>query len=137
MQLVTLVTLTLALTIAAGQPAPQPGVQRFDYLVRADFFAGVAGDEARMKKAIDLCDRTLAENPNHPEALVWHGAATLVQSGQAFRKGDLAKGGELWGRGLEEMNRAAALAPDNVGVLIPRGATLLEATRNLKPDAAL
>src|SRR5437588_6704389 len=135
MQPVTLLTVMLALTVAAGQPASQPAAQRFDYLVRGDFFAGIAGDEARLNKAIDLCERTLAENPNHPEALVWHGAATLVQSGQAFRKGDLGKGGELWARGLEEMNRAVALTPDNVGVLIPRGATLLEATRNLKPDA--
>ena len=136
MQPVTLLTVMLALTVAAGQPAAQPSAQRFDYLVRGDFFAGVAGDEARLNKAIDLCERTLAENPNHPEALVWHGAATLVRSGQSFRTGDMVKGGELWGRGLEEMNRAVALAPENVGVLIPRGATLLEATRNLKPDAA-
>src|SRR5947207_15361062 len=112
-----LVTFVIALVVAAGQAAQQPPqapVQRFDYLVRGDFFAGAAGDQARLKKAIDVCERTLADNPKHAEALVWHGAALLVQSGQAFQKGDMAAGGQLWDRGLGEMNEAAALAPDNV-----------------------
>ena len=131
-----LVTFVIALVVASGQAAPQPAAQRFDYLVRADFFAGVAGDQARLKKAMDTCERTLAENPKHPEALVWHGAAMLVQSGQAFQKGDMGTGGQLWERGLKEMNDAVALAPDDVGVLIPRAATLFEATRNMQPAMA-
>ena len=70
---IALVTLVSGPALAAGQnPSP---VQRFDYLVRADFFAGVAGDEARLAKAIDRCERALEVNPKHPEALVWHGAA--------------------------------------------------------------
>ena len=43
-------------------------------------------------------------------------------------------GGELWQRGMEEMDKAVALEPDNVGVRIPRGALLLQATRNMPPD---
>lgn len=115
---------------------PQPEAQRFDYLVRADFFAGIAGNEARLKKAMDLCETTLGENPKHAEALVWHGAGILFQSGRAFQAGDFGKGGTLWERGLKEMNDAVALEPNNVGVLIPRGATLLMATRNLQPAQA-
>jgi hypothetical protein len=114
--------------------AATPPAQRFDYQVRADFFAGVAGDEARLQKAMDLCERTLAGNPKHPEALVWHGASLLVKSGRAFGAGDMAQGGALWSRGLKEMDDAVSLAPDNVGVLIPRSATLLEATRTM-PEA--
>jgi tetratricopeptide (TPR) repeat protein len=134
----TLFTWIAAVALTAAQAAAQPGTkpQRFDYLVRADFFAGIAGDEARLKKVIDFCERTLAENPNHAEALVWHGAGLLVQAGQAFQKGDAATGGPLYGRGLKEMNDAVALAPDNPGVLIPRAATLLEATRGMPPDMA-
>jgi tetratricopeptide (TPR) repeat protein len=134
--------LGLVLTLPARQAAQPPEQRlqapavRFDYLVRADFLAGVAGDEARLQKAIDLCERTLADNPRHPEALVWHGAAALVQSGRAFQRGDLGAGGQLWERGLREMNDAVALAPDNVGVLIPRAAVLLEATRGMKPEMA-
>jgi tetratricopeptide (TPR) repeat protein len=129
------ITFLIAAVVMAQAAAPA-AEQRFDYVVRADFFAGVAGDETRLKRAMDTCERTLAGNPKHPEALVWHGAGLLVQSGQAFQKGDMGTGGQLWQRGLAEMNEAAALAPDNPGVLIPRAATLFEATRNMPPAAA-
>src|SRR5438094_10630976 len=95
---------TLVLTAAQVPATQQP--RRFDYQVRADFFAGVAGDEARLAKVIELCERTLAENPKHAEALVWHGASVFVRAGQAFQKGDMAVGGQLFDRALKEMNDA-------------------------------
>src|SRR5438067_2128682 len=98
---------TLVLTAAQVPATQQP--QRFDYQVRADFFAGVAGDEARMNEAMDLCERTLAENPKHAEAMVWHGAGAFVRAGQAFQKGDMAAGGQLFGRAMKEMNDAVAI----------------------------
>jgi tetratricopeptide (TPR) repeat protein len=131
--------LLVGVVLAGVQAAPLASgarADRFDYLVRADFFAGVAGNEARLKKAIDLCEQTLAENPKHAEAMVWHGAATLVLAGQAFQKGDMATGGPMFERAMKEMNDAAALAPDNPGVLIPRAAVLFEATRGMPPDMA-
>ena len=129
--------LWLMTAILTGSPAQQPTAnQRFDYLVRADFFAGVAGDEARLTRAMELCERTLADNSKHPEAMVWHGAGLLVRAGQAFQKGDMATGGPLFDRGITAMNEAVALAPDNPGVLIPRAATLFEATRGMPPDMA-
>ena len=60
----------------------------------------------------------------------------MFRSGQAFQSDDTATGMELFGRGLGEMNRAVALAPDRVGVRIPRGATLLESTRFMPPGQA-
>lgn len=123
----------IALVLSAAQPAPS---QRFDYLVRGDFFAGMAGDEARLQRAKATCEEALAANPKHAEAHVWHGAIVLFEGGQAFRKGDMATGGQLFGRGLQEMNDAVSLAPDNPGVLIPRAAVLLEATRTMPPDQA-
>lgn len=128
--------LLLAMVAALGQAPSAQTPARFDNLIREDFFAGVAGDEVRLQKAMDLCERRLAENPNHPEALVWHGAGVLVRSGRAFRAGDFARGGDLFMTGLDEMNRAVELAPDNIGVLIPRGATLFEATRTMPGDQA-
>jgi tetratricopeptide (TPR) repeat protein len=122
----------LALAVMAAQGLPQTP-QRFDYLVRDDFFAGVAGDDARLQRVMDFCERTLADNPQHAEAMVWHGAALLVKSGRAFTKGDFNEGGPLFSKGLNEMNDAVTLAPDNPGVLIPRAATLLEATRGMPP----
>ena len=131
----TFITWLIALVLTSALQAA-PAVQRFDYLVRADFFAGAAGDEARLANVFELTERTLAENPRHAEAMVWHGVAQLVRAGRAFQKGDLAAGGALFEKGLKEMSDAAALAPDNPGVLIPRGAVLLEATRTMPPDAA-
>jgi tetratricopeptide (TPR) repeat protein len=126
----------LMTAILTGSAQQQPANQRFDYLVRADFFAGAAGDEARLTQAMELCERTLADNPRHPEAMVWHGAGLLVRAGQAFQKGDMATGGPLFDGGIKEMSEAVALAPDNPGVLIPRAATLFEATRRMPSEMA-
>ena len=136
MTTLSILALLLAAAAQSAQPSPAPAPPRFDYLIRADFFAGAAGDEARLAKAMDLCERTLAENPKHAPAMVWHGAGLLVRSGQAFSKGDQATGGQLFGRGLKEMDDALALAPDNPGVLIPRAAVLFEATRGMPAEMA-
>jgi len=124
-----------AVAFAAAQEAPARP-QRFDYLVRADFFAGAAGDEARLARVMAVCEEAIAKNPNHAEAHVWHGAGLLVHAGQAFQKGDTTAGGPLFDEGLEEMDGAMALAPDNPGVLIPRAAVLFEATRAMPPALA-
>lgn len=105
--------------------------ERFDLVVRTDFFAGFAGDQARLAKGMETCERMLATTPDHAEALVWHGSGLAFNAGMAFQKGDMQTGGELWQRGMAEMNKAAALEPDNVGVRIPRGALLLQATQNM------
>jgi tetratricopeptide (TPR) repeat protein len=114
----------------------QPGAapkERFDFAVRGDFFAGFAGDAERFARAMARCDQELAKNPSHPEALVWRGAGLMFQAGQAFQGGDVPTGMDLWQRGLGEMNRAVALAPDDVAVRIPRGATLFEVSRQTPP----
>ena len=117
----------IALLAGLGQEPAQPGV-RFDYAVRADFFAGFAGDAGRLTRGMETCERVLASNPQHAEALVWHGSGLVFGAGKAFSAGDGARRRELWDRGLKEMNDAAALAPENVGVLIPQGATLFQAS---------
>ena len=106
---------------------------RFDYLVRNDFFAGFSGDATALERGMKACEQILAQNPKHAEALVWHGGGLFYMSGQMFRKGDPNKGMELYARGLQEMDDAVALAPTNVGVLIPRGATLLTGSRFMPP----
>ncbi len=101
---------------------------RFDYKVRDYFFAGFAGNPASLEKGMKICEDILAADPKHAEALVWHGAGLFYQAGQAFQKADQEKGMELWQRGLKEMDDAAELAPENLGVRIPRGAVLLTAS---------
>ena len=127
----TFVISTLTLT---GQTKPTRTEPRFDELVRADFFAGVAGDAAALDRAMRLIESTLADDPGRPDVLVWHGSGLVLRAGQAAEKGDAATSDTLLERGLQEMNEAVGLEPDNVAVLIPRGATLLELSRSM-PDA--
>jgi tetratricopeptide (TPR) repeat protein len=115
---------------------PQAPRERLELKVRADFFAGMAGDDAAFARAMKVCDDALAANADDAEALVWRGAGHLFESGMAYRKGDVATGGTLWGRGLGEMDRAVALDPDDLGVRIPRGAALLGAAPHI-PDPAV
>ena len=118
--------LTAVVLLAAGLLSSQ---ERFDLKVRNYFFAGFAGDTASLEKGMKICEDILAAEPKHPEALVWHGSGLFFQSGQAFQKADQQRGAELWQRGLKEMDLAVELAPDNIGVRIPRGAVLLTASR--------
>lgn len=101
---------------------------RFDHKVRNDFFAGFGGNHEAFARGMKVAAETIAENPNHAEALVWHGAGLYFQAGMAFQSGDSNKGMEFYRKGMGQMDKAVELAPDNIGVRIPRGAALLAAT---------
>src|SRR5256885_11247124 len=101
--------------------------KRFDYLIRDNMFAGFGGDTVSFRKAVQLCEDTLRVNPNHSQALVWHGSAIWFLSGKAFQAGDFQRGMKLSDSGMTEMDRAVELDPDNVAVRIPRGASILAA----------
>jgi tetratricopeptide (TPR) repeat protein len=107
--------------------------QRFDDVIRADFFAGMSGDVARFDRAMQVCEEALASNRRNPPALVWHGAGLLVRSGAAFRAGRVDEGLELRARAMQEMSDAVAMAPDDIQVLIPRAAILVSSAR-FSPD---
>jgi len=99
--------------------------QRFDNLVRTDFFAGYRGDAARLARGMETCEKALAADPTNAAALVWHGGGLYYRSGQKFRAGDVQGGITLQARGLKEMDDAVAMRPDDLQTLIPRGAILL------------
>jgi len=109
---------------------------RFDFKVRNYFFAGLAGDTASLQKGMKICEQILANDPKQPEALVWHGMGLVGQSREAFQKGDQQNGADLWQRGLDEMDQAATVAPNDLGVRIVRGAVLLVASQYLPEEAA-
>jgi len=103
----------LALTAAAQAP--------FDYFaIQRDVFAGFAGDASALARALAACEQVLAENPDHPQALVWHGVASLAAARQRPEQR-----AELRQRALAEMDRAVTLKPDDPGVRIPRGSILI------------
>ena len=129
-------TKLIAIVAAAGC-AIVTGQDRFDLKVRNYFFAGVAGNTTALEKGMKMCEEALAADPKNAEALVWHGSGRFIQSRGFFQKGDQQHGQEMWTQGLKEMDEAVALAPDDVGTRIPRGATLLTASRYLpSPEMA-
>lgn len=110
---------------------------RFDYKVRNDFFAGFSGDNEAFARAMKTAEEVIAANPGQEaEALAWHGSGLLVMAGQKFQQGDAQSGGEMWMKGNAEMDRAGKIAPDSVGVLVPRAAVWFAASRNLPKERA-
>jgi hypothetical protein len=107
--------------------------QRFDFKVREDMFAGMDGDTAAFDRAMKLIDDTLKADPNHAEALVWRGDGRLFMAGQAFQRGAIAEGQTLAAQATADMDRAVALAPDDIAVRIPRAAALLPFARGMRP----
>ena len=106
--------------------------QRFDFKVREDMFAGMDGDKEAFDRAMKLIDDTLAAQPDHAEALVWRGDGRLFLAGEAFRRGAVAEGQKLAAEAMAYMDRAVALAPDNIGVRVPRAAGLMPYARGLR-----
>jgi tetratricopeptide (TPR) repeat protein len=127
------IALLFAAAIVLGQT--QKSEERFDNIVRDDFFAGIGGDNVRFERAMKTCEDALAKNPKNAGALVWHGSGLYVESGIAFRKGDTATGQELNARGLKEMADAIALEPESVQTRIPRAAILISSARYIDNDA--
>lgn len=116
--------------VALAQDTPA----RFDHQVRNDYFAAFTGDKEALARGLAKTGEVLAANPNHAEALVWHGSGLFFQSGQAFQAGDAQKGMQLFGKGQGMMDQAIALEPGNIGVRAPRGAVLLQGTFGM-PEA--
>jgi hypothetical protein len=98
---------------------------RFDLIVRDDFFAGMFGDTARLDKGMRYTEEVLRRNPRHAQALVWHGGGLVTRAGNAWTAGNDALGRRLWKQGTAEMDRARALAPKDIGVKIGRSALLI------------
>jgi len=121
-RLVCAVVLTWA-SLLAQKPAGQP--ERFDLLVRDDFFAGMFGDETRLDRGMKYCEDILAKNPNHAQALVWHGGGLVTRASSVYARGETAAGDRMWQQGMAEINRARELAPDDMGVKIGRSALII------------
>ena len=120
---------------ALGAAAIAAAAERFDYQVRDDMFRAFGGNEAAFKNAMAKIEETLATNPDHAEALVWRGTGTYWKANLAYRAGDIAGARTLVAAAMADMDRAIALEPNAIAVLIPRAAVLLVAARN-QPDPA-
>ncbi len=102
---------------------------RFDNTVRDLFFSGFAGVPGDLAKGMAICEAALKENPDNPEALVWHGTGDFFRGGAAFRAGNVAEGQRLRAQGLAEMDRAVALRPHSPSTLAARAPALFVAAK--------
>src|SRR6185436_2602804 len=89
--------------------------ERFDYEVREEMFRAFGGNEAALQSAMATIEAKLKEHPDHARAL---------------EAGDAAGARDLSAAGMADMDRALALEPSNIGVLVPRAAVLLAVARN-------
>jgi len=121
------------LILAAAMSVTLFAQTRFDMAVRNDLFAGMYGDSKALQRGLETCEKILAENPKDAEALVWHGMGILVQSRFEFEKGNAQGALALSQKGIAEMDHAVELEPNNLGVRIPRGAVLRDATKEMPP----
>jgi len=110
--------------------------ERFDSVVRNDFFAGFSGDKEALARAMKTCEDALEKNPNDAQAMVWHGSGLFFRSGEAVHEGDIEKGLDLYQRGLKEMQSAVTIAPDDVTVRAARGAILLTGSQQVPSSMA-
>jgi tetratricopeptide (TPR) repeat protein len=108
--------------------------ERFDHLVRNDFFAGFAGDSEALARGLKKTEAVLAAEPNHAEALVWHGAGLYYRGGEMMSEGKREAAMPLIGQATGMMDRAVALAPEHIGVRIPRGSVYFASARNMQPS---
>jgi tetratricopeptide (TPR) repeat protein len=116
----------LSVIVAVGVATAGVAQERFDYRVRDDMFRAFGGNEAAFRSAMATIGEKLSENPDHAVALVWRGVGSFFKAGRA--SGADAK--TLATNAMADMDRALALEPRNVGVLIPRAAVMLVAARN-------
>jgi tetratricopeptide (TPR) repeat protein len=119
----------LFMTVSRAADVTPP---RFEDVVRADFFAGFRGDAARLQRGMELCETTLAADPEHAEALVWHGAGLVFLAGRAAAAQDPLTAQARMQQGWAEMDRAIAIAPDALGVMLVRAVTLSAAASRLR-----
>jgi mono/diheme cytochrome c family protein len=90
--------------------------------VITDLFNGIGGNAAALQRGFEVTAQIIAANPNHAEALAWHGAATLFKS-STENLSALERIG-FFQRGTKEMDSAVGMAPDNISVRMARGTVL-------------
>ena len=118
-----LVALLAALIFIPPAGAQEP--ERFDEKVRELFFAGFAGNQDALQHGMAMCEETLADDPDHPGALVWQASGWFYESSFAFAQGDVEAGMALYNKSVAQFDRAVALAPNSLETLIPRAAVYL------------
>ena len=101
--------------------------------MRNDLFAAMEGNPNALKRMLDTSQKALDQNPDHAQALVWHGAATIGSFFMEAQKGNAPAAVPIFQKGAAEMDRAVSLAPDDIEVRIMRSVLYGPASRQFPP----
>jgi tetratricopeptide (TPR) repeat protein len=104
--------------------------------MRNDLFAAMMGSADALRRMLDVSAKALDENPDHAQALVWHGAATLSEFFMEAQKGNARTAMGTFQKATAEMDRAVSLAPDDLEVRIMRAVLYGPASREMPPPLA-
>jgi len=118
-------------TVAAGTLLAQ--VRLDGNKMRNDLFAAMAGSPDALKRIQDASEKVLGENPDHAQAVMWHGVATLGSFFQEAQKGNAQTAFPNALKGIGEMDRAVSLAPDDIEVRVLRSVLYAPASRGMPP----
>lgn len=102
--------------------------------MRNDLFASMAGNTEAMKRMLGASGKVLAEDPDHAQALLWHGVATIAAFFPEAQKGNAQAAFPSLQRGILEMDRAVSLAPDDIEVRVMRAVLYQPTSRQLPPQ---
>jgi len=97
--------------------------------MRNDLFSAMGGNPNALKRLSDTSQSALDQNPDHAQALVWHGAATIGSFFMEAQKGNTQAAVAIFQKGAAEMDRAVSLAPDDIEVRIMRSVLYAPASR--------
>jgi tetratricopeptide (TPR) repeat protein len=103
--------------------------------MRNDFFAAIAGNRDAITRFLEKSKGLLQRHPDHPQALVWHGAG-LLATGQPNPKSTPEEREAAIARfqsGVAEMDRAVGLAPDDIEVRVVRGVIFRPISQQMPP----
>src|SRR4051812_10874618 len=88
--------------------------------MRNDLFAAMRGNSDALKRMLDSSQKVLDQNPDHAQALAWHGAATIGSFFMEAQNGNAQVAVPIFQKGAAEMDRAVSLASDDIEVRIMR-----------------
>jgi tetratricopeptide (TPR) repeat protein len=123
----------VAIALCMAQTAAQ---ERLDHNhMRTDLFGAAAGDQAAIERLVTLTSKALEQNPDHAQALAWHGATLMITGmlnlGSSTRDAQAAR--SRFAQGITEIDRAVTLTPDDVEIRSVRGVLMLPLSRQLPP----
>ena len=101
--------------------------------MRNDLFAAMAGNPGKLQSILDASGKLLAKDPDHAQALLWHGVATLAGFFGEAQKGNVQAAMPAFGKAESEMDRAVSLAPNDLEVRVMRAVMYTPASRTMPP----